>query len=157
MLGKSRPGAIAVCRRSDGKGTALQAVVCQHAITLKLLTYDAGGFDPTAGCKPQAYHTSHVHLSLLLLSWHRRCLLFLVYLHCRRVDDVVASWDGRRERADRGICQVEISTLGEFSGVILICVGRDGARSECCCVACSTALQVSNSFPCMESRNAQLS
>ena len=157
MLGNSCPGAIAVWRRGDGKGTALQAVVCQHAITLKPLTYDAGGFDPTAGCKPKVYHTSRVHLSLLLLSWHRRCLLFLVYLHCRRVDDVVTSWDGRRERADRGICQVEISTLGGFSGVILICVGRDGARSECCCIACSTALQVSNSCPCMENRDAQLS
>ena len=68
MLGNSCPDAIAVWRRSDGKGTALQAVVCQHAFTFKPLTYDAGGFDPTAGCKPKVYHTSRVHLSPLLFT-----------------------------------------------------------------------------------------
>ena len=66
MLGKSRAGAIAIWQRSDGKGIALQAVVCQHAITFKALTYDAGGFEPTAGCRKKMYGTSRVHPTLLL-------------------------------------------------------------------------------------------
>ena len=66
MLGKSRAGAIAIWQRSDGKGIALQAVVCQRAFTFKALTYDAGGFEPTAGWRKKMYGTSRVHLTLLL-------------------------------------------------------------------------------------------